>query len=60
MENNNKEVEDKDDLKGAQTREHNVINLAEKETNSPLGGKDIVEYCGTVIREHDYTGSCTR
>ena len=30
VENNNKEAEDKDDLKGEQTREHTVINRAEK------------------------------
>ena len=34
VENNNKEAEDKDDLKEAQTRKHNVINRAEKTEES--------------------------
>ena len=56
VENNNKEVEDNDDLKGAQKRQHNVINLAEKETNSPLVEKISSSTVGrssenTIIQE---------
>lgn len=43
VENNNKEAEDKDDLKGAQTREHNVINRAEKSSNFTETSNPLVE-----------------
>ena len=43
VENNNKEAEDKDDLKVAQTREHNVINRAEKNSNFTETSYPLVE-----------------
>lgn len=43
VENNNKEAEDKDDLKGAQTRKHNVINRADKNSHFTETSNSLVE-----------------
>lgn len=43
VENNNNGAEDKDDLKGEQTREHNVVNRAEKNSNFTETSYPLVE-----------------